>query len=85
MHSEGRNAPQVDLERLTIPLYIAPTDQRAPQIEKRLVNIVSSLVTHLQLPSTVEPRECACLSLGGLSLVMSPIGDITSAVLAALM
>ena len=43
--------------RLTKPLDIAPADQRAPEIEKRLVNVVPPLVADLQTPITVQPRE----------------------------
>ena len=43
--------------RLTKPLDVAPTDQRTPEVEKRLVDVVSALVAHLQPPEAVHPRK----------------------------
>ena len=43
--------------RLTKPLDIAPTDQRAPDVEERLVDVGSPLVAHLQPSVAIDPRQ----------------------------
>ena len=44
--------------RLTKPLNIAPADQRAPELEERLVNVLPPLVVaNLQPPVAIQPRE----------------------------
>jgi hypothetical protein len=44
------------LMRLTQPLNIAPTNESTPEIEERLMDVVSVLVPHLQPPVAVDPR-----------------------------
>jgi hypothetical protein len=43
--------------RLTNPLDIAPADQRAPELEKRLMDVLPPLVANLQPPVAIQPRE----------------------------
>lgn len=43
--------------RLTKPLNIAPADQRAPELEERLVDVLPPLVANLQPPVAIQPRE----------------------------
>ena len=43
---------------LTKPLDVAPADQSTPEIEKRLMDVVSPLVAYLQPPEAVYPRQC---------------------------
>src|SRR5215210_4101917 len=38
---------------------VAPADQRAPQVEERLMDVVPPLVTHLETPKAVQPRQGA--------------------------
>ena len=45
------------LVSLTKPLYLVPADQRATQIEKRLVEVSPPFVPYLQPPVAVEPRQ----------------------------
>src|SRR5215212_5393348 len=45
------------LVRLTKPVDVAPADQRAPEVEERLVGVVPPLVAHLQAPVAVQPRQ----------------------------
>ena len=40
------------------PLDIAPTDQRAPDVEERLVDVGSPLIAHSQPPVAIDPRQC---------------------------
>lgn len=44
--------------RLTKPLHLVPADQCSPELEERLVDDVGpTLVTSLQPPITIQPRE----------------------------
>ena len=45
------------LVRLTKPLDIASTDQRAPDVEERLVDVSSPLVAHPQPSVAIDPRQ----------------------------
>ena len=42
---------------LTQPPVEAPVDQRASQIEERLVDTGSPIVAYLQMPVAVQPRQ----------------------------
>ena len=53
----ARRKRSADLVRLTKPLNVAPANQRAPQVEKRLVDVSPPLVAHLQPPVPLQPRQ----------------------------
>jgi hypothetical protein len=47
----------VSLIHLTKSLNVAPADESTPEIEERLMDVVSALVANLQPPEAIQPRE----------------------------
>jgi hypothetical protein len=69
----------LSLKRLTKPLDGAPADEGAAELQEGQMNVVGTLVAHLQTARTVEPAQCAfrhpAITAQPLAGLDAPAGD----------